>query len=144
MSQDTRTTALIEAVKTARSGGVTLGVPDIIEIAEVYEAFLNADVKSNQINSTPAEEPARVADVKVSKATKGKKDKVVEEVEAEAEEQKKEVIPTKEEIAKAIVKLISGGRRDEAVKILKMFNANSVSGIKEADYAAVYDMATEA
>lgn len=130
----------------------------VIPTAGTYLAFLNAGNVCDVTSDTPAaQETAPAAPAKrgpgrpskqAEKAEKAEKPAPVAPAQSEealvqratetaaaaaAEEAPK---ATKQDISAAVASLLEANKRAEAIKLLGSFGANSVSGLKESDYAA--------
>lgn len=132
MSQQTRTTALQEAVKVASISG---GDADILSLAEVFHTFLTSDdapAAAPAAPATPAPTPAKAKPAKGKPATKDPEP--TPEPEADEADEDEETGPSGDDVKAVISKLLEDGQRDELVALLKKYKATSFSGVKVADY----------
>lgn len=144
MSEALRTIALSEAVKHAQGNGHT--PHEVVSFAETFLPFLKADAADgpNKTTSAAAADPLpkklpKKSTLKTTKAAKSEDELAQEALDsAEAEQDEEEVAPaaSKEAVGNIVNKLLKGGKRPQALGLLKKFNAASVSGVKPKDFKA--------
>lgn len=136
MSESTRAIALHSAIQLVGPGKAPTTV---VDAAEAFNTFLNADA-AGQVS--PAQKPAAAKPAAAAKpkpaATPAAPAQSEEEI-VEAAVTKAQAVaegPTREEVGAIVTSLLQAGKRDDAVALLGEFKAKSVSGVKEADFAA--------
>ena len=109
----------------------------VLEAAEAYLSFLVAGEAGEAVNKAlPAAKPT--AEPKPPKAAKPKPAAEPKAAPAPAPktdmDEQDEIL--EDTVGNVVSRLIKGGKRDNAVALLKKYKATSVSGVKEKDVAA--------
>jgi hypothetical protein len=158
MSEAVRAVALAEANKLK---GDTGDAAEVVKAANVFLTFLSGGAGAPAKTSAAGAEPAPKAEAKPTANTAGAKpakaakpakkteeqlaaealEKANAEAAAEGEDEPSgptEAIPaTKEGVSLAVKTLIEGGKRDDAIALLKKYKAASVSAMQAKDEATI-------
>lgn len=160
MSQSTRVVALMEAVKLAALPGGSGVAASVVVAAERFNAFLEADTVAITGASKPGAEPPKPPPTPPAKPAAAKpapkpaaapkppakteeqlaaEAMAAAEAEAAAEDAAAaaaDTEATEEAVGEVITRMLAGGKRPQAIALLKKFGATSKSGVKIGDYAA--------